>query len=339
MATGLVFGAAMGLDLYLTLLLTSLAPLAGWELPSGLEGLATPLVTVLSGALWLAESTAERAPAVAAYWHLFQSVARPVAAALMTYLLVEAVGGPSSAQVVAPLAAAAVATAVHTAKLGWFMLSWWSSYHVARTLLVSMGEDAITLGLTFLAVRAPLGAGAAVAAVLLFLVLSGRVLLRAGAYSHYLAWSRSWDSLRPFRWHSEDELSADLAGEVAAIARPLGHRLRVTRAGGFRVPGAGLFRPGWLVVGPADPRWVCRTLRGPHMIVLDPGGTQESRVESLYVQVGVEPGSKASLIFPKGGPNLGAVTSGIAAAGPRSRPEDVAPGAGGGPPPTPGTQN
>ncbi len=338
-AAALVLSTAMGLDLYLTLVLLSLAPHAGWILPSGLEALATTLVAGLAAGLWLMETAAERVPAVAAYWHLVQSLARAVAAALMAYLLVTAAGAPPSMLVVAPLTAAATAAVTHLAKLGWFMVSWWSSYDVARKILLSVGEDTVALALVALAVGAPGWGGLGVAGAMLLLVLLWPDLLRAGAYSHYLAWSRSWDSLRPVRWRSEEELSADLAGEVAAIGRPLGHRLRVTPAGGFRVPGIGLFRPGWLVVGPADPRWVCRTLRGPRMVVLDPDGARMAGVEPLFVRVPAGSDSAGTLIFPRGGPNLEAIASGITAGSP---PPEVEPGSQDvetAPRPTLGTQN
>jgi len=126
-----------------------------------------------------------------------------------------------------------------------------------------------------------------------------------------LAWSRSWGSLLPFRWRAEEELPRDLAGEVAAIPRPLGHRLKVARAAGMQLRAGGLFRPGWIVVGPTDPRWICRTLSGPRMHVLDADDSTSGRVESLFVQMTMVGTGTYSLIFPRSGPTVEAVASEI----------------------------
>ena len=321
LAAALVLAAAVGLDLYLVLFVVALAPLGGWTVPVGLEGLSTPLVATLAGSLLLMEFVAERSAAVAAFWHLVQSFARPVAAGLLAFMVIESISGPAALQWVVPITAAAVAFLVHAAKVGWFLLGWLSSGAHARPLLVSLGEDSVALGLASLAFDAPrVGAGLVLTAVLL-LVTVGRALLRAGGFSHYLAWSRSWGSLLPFRWRGEEELPRDLAAEVAAIPRPLGHRLKIARAAGMRLRVGGLFRPGWIVVGPADPRWVCRSLAGPRMHVLDADESMEVRVEPLFAQISMVGSTSYSLIFPRSGPTVDAVTSefGISLQAPRSR--------------------
>ena len=318
LATSLVLAVAVGLDLYWTLFLVSVAPYAGWEVPTGLGGLATPLVIALAGSLWVMEAVAERWPAIATFWHLVQALARPVAAGLLAFLVLDGVSTGVSLAITVPLTGAALALLVHAAKGGWFLLGWLTPDPPARPAFVSALEDTVTLGLVALAFDAPLVGGGVVVALLLALVLFGGALLRAGGFAYYLAWSRSWGSLRPFRWAAEDDLPGDLAGEVAAIPRPLGHRLKVTRAAGLHFPGTGVFRSGWVVLGPADPRWVCRTLSGPRMQVLDPDGPLVVGVEPLFSRITVGAEQPSVLIFPRGGPTVDTVMDEIGASMGRS---------------------
>jgi len=140
LAIAFVLAAGVGLDVYLVLLVVALAPLGGWTVPVGLEGLSTPLVATLAASLFVMEFVAERSPAVAAFWHLVQSFARPVAAGLLAFLLVSG-SGPVSLQWVVPITAAATASLVHASKVGWFLLGWLSSGKWARPIIVSLGED------------------------------------------------------------------------------------------------------------------------------------------------------------------------------------------------------
>jgi len=313
MPAALGLAVAVGLDPYLTLLLLAVAPLAGWLPPEGLQWLADPSVVAVAAGLFTAEFLIERARPLAAYWHLLQAVARPVTAALLAHLLVSEANAEPLVQALAPVTAAAVALLVHLLKCGWSTLGWFDGDRHARPALVSLLEDACVAGMVVLSLEAAPLAGAVALGAIVVITLGGQGILRAGAFGHLLAWRRTWGSLTPFRWMAEDDLPADLASKVAEIPRPLGRTFKVARVGGLRLAGTGLFRSGWLVVGASDPWWIARTLRGPRLTPLDVGEPRNERVESLFLQVGTEgPGGDPSLVLPRSGPSLEALSAELA---------------------------
>lgn len=296
--------AAAGLDPFLTLLLFAVAPLGGWLPPEAMHSVADPLVVAVAAGFFVMELLVDRVRPLAAFWHLFQSVARPVAAALFAHLIVSGVTDEPLIQVVAPVTAAAVAMLVHLAKCGWSTLSWFDGDRHVRPMLIALLEDACVAALVVLALDAPRVSGAVALVGLGGLFTWGRPIMRAGVFSHMLAWERSWGSLMPFRWITEGELPADLASKVATIPHSLGRPLKAARAGGFRLPGTGLFRVGWLVVGATEPWWVARTLRGPRLSPLEVSGEGTERLESLFLQVGSSGAAgEPSLILATSGPS------------------------------------
>ncbi len=303
-------GAAVGLDPFLTLLLFAMAPLLGWLPAEELRALADPSVIAVAAGLFVLELLIERARPLAAYWHLLQAIARPVAGALFAHLIVSGVETEPLIQVVAPITAACVALLVHLAKRGWSTIAWFDNDRHVRPAFVRALEDACVAGFVFLSLDAPRVAGGLALATLGLLFIAGRGVMRAGMFSHLLAWRRSWGSLRPFRWMTEGDLPADLAQHVANIPRPLGRTFKVAKAGGYRLSGTGLFRGGWLVVGASDPWWIARTMRGPRLVSLNSPGPRSERTESLFLQVGAEGGpGEPSLILPRSGPSLEALNA------------------------------
>lgn len=297
---------AVGLDVYLTLLLLALGPLAGWPVPDSVEHLGSGWVVATALMLYALEIAVERHRPVAVFWHGLHAVARPLAAALLATLFIQGPEVGALWKVAGPVLAAGVAALTHLARCGAALLSWLADDRAARPSLVAALEDALVLGLVALALDAPVLALAVVGILSLSAAVVGRPVLRAGAFSHRLAWKRSFGSLHPFRWIQEDELPADVAREVARIERPLGRTLKAAPAGGVRFGGSAGLRRGWLVVGTPDPRWVTRGMGGTQITVLDMDGPQSVRLAPVFLQVGGGP-SEPSLIFPRSGPSLPAL--------------------------------
>ena len=281
-------------------------PWAGGPFPRRCSRCPSPWVISAAAGLYLLEAYVERTRHVGLFWHGLQALARPVAAALIASLFLSGMETGAVLSIVGPLLAAGIAALVHLAKCGWSLMSWLTDDRVSRRGLVALLEDTLVAGVVAMSLDQPAVAGVFAFTVLLGLAVAGRGIFRAGAFAHALAWARSWGSLQPFRWLSEEELPADVAREISEIERPLGRTLKAAAAAGFRFEGSGLFRPGWLVVGAPDPRWVTRTVGGPRVTVLDMDGPQSVRMAPMFLQVGGEPGS-ASLVFPKSGPALAAL--------------------------------
>jgi len=301
LGAALGLAVAIGLDVYLTLLLLALAPLGAWRTPEPALLLGSPWIVATAAALYGAELIVERTRPLAVYWHIVQALARPLAAALLAHLILDPeVVGPAI-RLIGPIATALVAGLVHTAKCGGGLMAWLSEdWPVRRGFLVTL-EDVTAAGFVALSLDAPLVAGLLSLAFVALLAGVGGAALRAGVYGHALAWARSWGSLRGFRWLGEHELPADVVQELEKLERSLGRSLKVAPAAGFRLDASGLFRPGWLVVGAQHPHWVTRSITGCRVTALDLSGPKGMRVESVFMQVGQNPGGP-SMVFPRNGP-------------------------------------
>jgi len=172
---GLVLGTsfAAGLNLYATVLTAGLAQRLGWiALPGGLDVLADPLVLGIAGVLFVVEFLADKVPLVDSAWDLAHMLVRPVAAGV---LALGAAGDlPASWQVAAALLAGGVALTSHGAKASTRAAVNASPEPVSNVAL-SLGEDMLAVGLTWLAVEHPVPA-AVVAVVLVVLAV---VVIRA----------------------------------------------------------------------------------------------------------------------------------------------------------------
>ena len=175
---GLILGSsfAAGLNLYATVLIAGLVQLAGWAtLPAGLAILATPLVMSVAGVLFLVEFLADKVPFVDNAWDAVHTFIRPTAAAAIA---IGALGAaPDSWKVGAALLAGTVALTSHSAKASARAAANVSPEPFSNWLL-SIGEDLLAGGLTWLATTHPYWAGAIVAVLVVAAIVLIRTIIR-----------------------------------------------------------------------------------------------------------------------------------------------------------------
>jgi hypothetical protein len=305
LSASLVLGAAAGLDAYLTLLILAAAPLTGWGgfMPEELHaGFGSVLGIAIAGGFYMLEFAAERIRFAGVFWHVAQAVVRPVAAFLLALLTVE-VAAPAWSPWPWAVAAGGIAFLVHTLKTGTSLMLWMSGAPPPSNLLLSVAEDVIAFGLVALALEAPhagliLAGGAT--ALLLFVTPS---ITRASAFAYYLAWSRTWGSLRAFRWTPEPSLPRRVKDAVGEVGRPLGQTFKGARCGLFQGPGAGAFRFGWLVSGPRSPFITFVRMRRARVTQLNLSEQWHLETEPLFLKMRVGGARPFSMIFPRSGPS------------------------------------
>jgi hypothetical protein len=175
---GLILGSsfAAGLNLYATVLIAGLVQLAGWTtLPGGLGLLSHPIVLGIAGFLFIVEFLADKVPFVDNVWDAVHTFIRPTAAAAIA---IGAMGGaPESWKVGAALLAGTVALTSHGAKASTRAAANVSPEPFSNWLL-SLGEDLLAGGLTWLATTHPYWAGAIVVVLLVVAVVLVRAIVR-----------------------------------------------------------------------------------------------------------------------------------------------------------------
>lgn len=172
---GLVLGTgfAAGLNLYATVATLGLLHRFGVvTLPDSLRPLAHPVIIGLAIALYVVEFFADKIPAVDHVWDAVHTFIRPPAAAILAFAAVAGIGEPW--RIGAALLAGAVALASHGGKAS-ARVAVNTSPEPFSTWGVSLGEDAIAVGLTWLAAAHP--ALAIGIAIVLTIAAVGVVLL------------------------------------------------------------------------------------------------------------------------------------------------------------------
>lgn len=152
---GFVLGAsfASGLNLYATV--ATLGLLQRYEvirLPQSLEVLAHPVVLGVAITLYLVEFVADKIPWFDTVWDAIHTFIRPPAAALLAFTAVGAV--PDAWKVAAALIAGTVALTSHGTKASTRAAANTSPEPVSNWLL-SFTEDAVAIGLAWLAAVNP----------------------------------------------------------------------------------------------------------------------------------------------------------------------------------------
>lgn len=167
---------AAGLNLYATLLTAGLLQRFGVvELPASLDVVAHPAVLVVAGVLFVVEFFADKIPWVDSMWDIAHTAVRPLAAAVL------AVAGfadmDPALQLGAALLAGGVALTSHGAKASTRAAANASPEPFSNWIL-SLTEDSIAIGLTWLAVTHPVAAAVIVVLLLIMAVLVIRALFR-----------------------------------------------------------------------------------------------------------------------------------------------------------------
>jgi hypothetical protein len=168
---------AAGLNLYATVaVLGLLARFGHLPLPPGLQLLEGWPVIAASTALFAIEFFADKVPAFDLIWNALHTFIRVPVAGLLAYEATNQL--PPERQLLAALLGAAVALVAHSGKTA------------ARTMVtpspepwsnitLSLGEDALAIGLTWLATRHPYIAGTLATLFAAIILLMARVVIRA----------------------------------------------------------------------------------------------------------------------------------------------------------------
>ena len=278
---------AAGIDLYLTLLLIGAAPTLGFwpvPLPGALGDLDSPEVLIILGVLYLLEFAAERFSTPALAWGAIHAVIRPMSGALLALLLLD--GHDPMAIGAGAIVAALLASTAHGMRSGASVLRWMSVGRGPSTLLVSLAEDILVVGLVTLSLDAsPLAI--AIPLIMWLLVLRETPsLLRAFWFAIWLGASHLMGPFQPKGWTAWDVLP-DWVRRTLGSGDPLvgGGVLRGTRAAGWRLHGARRLEIGWIIAGAGCPIFLSGRGGSPRSIKLDGVGRDAVRDHGLFRRI------------------------------------------------------
>jgi len=170
-------GFAAGLNLYATVAaLGLLARFGHLPLPPGLELLAGWPVIAASTALFAIEFVADKIPAFDLIWNALHTFVRVPVAGLLAYEATRQLSPEQ--QLLATLLGAAVAFVAHGGKMA-ARAAVTPSPEPVSNITLSLGEDALAVGLTWLATRHPYVAGVLAAILVAIVVILTRWVVRA----------------------------------------------------------------------------------------------------------------------------------------------------------------
>jgi hypothetical protein len=170
-------GFAAGLNLYATIsVLGLLARFGHLPLPPGLQLLETWPIIAVSAALFGIEFFADKIPAFDLIWNALHTFIRVPVAGLLAYRATSQLSPEH--QLLATLLGAAVALIAHSGKTA-ARAAVTPSPEPFSNLTLSVGEDLVAIGLTWLATRHPYIAGSIAAVFIVCIVLLIRLVIRA----------------------------------------------------------------------------------------------------------------------------------------------------------------
>jgi Domain of unknown function (DUF4126) len=170
-------GFAAGLNLYATVaVLGLLARFGHLPLPSGLHPLETWPIIVASVALFVLEFFADKIPAFDLIWNALHTFIRVPVAGLLAFEATQQLSPEK--QLLATLLGAAVAFAAHGGKTA-ARAAITPSPEPFSNMTLSVGEDVLAIGLTWLATRHPYVAGAIAMVFVAIIVILMRWIVRA----------------------------------------------------------------------------------------------------------------------------------------------------------------
>lgn len=174
-------GFAAGLNLYATVAaLGLLARFGHLPLPPGLQLLESWPVIAVSGVLFGIEFFADKIPAFDLVWNALHTFIRVPVAGLLAYRATSQLSPEH--QLLAALLGAGVALIAHGGKTA-ARAAVTPSPEPLSNLSLSVGEDVLAIGLTWLATRHPYVAGSIAVALILVIVLVIRLVIRCHASS------------------------------------------------------------------------------------------------------------------------------------------------------------
>ena len=170
-------GFAAGLNLYATVaVLGLLARFGHLPLPPGLQLLEGWPVIAASSALFVIEFFADKIPAFDLIWNALHTFIRVPVAGLLAYEATKQLS--PEMQLLATLLGAAVALAAHGGKTA-ARAAVTPSPEPLSNITLSLGEDALAIGLTWLATRHPYVAGAVAVGFVIIIFVLVRFVIRA----------------------------------------------------------------------------------------------------------------------------------------------------------------
>jgi hypothetical protein len=170
-------GFAAGLNLYATVAaLDLLARFGHLPLPPGLHLLESWAVIAASIALFSIEFFADKVPAFDLIWNALHTFIRVPVAAILAYRATSQLSPEH--QLLAALLGATVALIAHGGKTA-ARVAVTPSPEPLSNLTLSLSEDVLAIGLTWLATRHPYLAGTIAAALILAVLFAVRLVIRA----------------------------------------------------------------------------------------------------------------------------------------------------------------
>lgn len=170
-------GFAAGLNLYATVAaLGVMARFGHLPLPPGLELLASWPVILASAALFGIEFFADKIPAFDLIWNALHTFIRVPVAGLLAYEATRQLSPQD--QLLATLLGAAVAFAAHGGKIA-ARAAVTPSPEPVSNITLSLSEDVLAVGLTWLATRHPYVAGGIAVGLVVIIVVLARWVIRA----------------------------------------------------------------------------------------------------------------------------------------------------------------
>jgi uncharacterized protein DUF4126 len=171
------FAFASGINLYATVAVLGLCSRFHLvALPDQFKAFEHPLIISVALAMYVVEFVADKVPWFDSLWDTIHTLVRPIGGALVA---VTALGDASpGAQAVAALLGGSVAMTTHLGKAGTRAVANTSPEPFSNWAL-SLGEDAIAIGLTYFAIQHPLQALAIAVFLLVAIVACATVLLRS----------------------------------------------------------------------------------------------------------------------------------------------------------------
>lgn len=170
-------GFAAGLNLYATVaVLGLLAHFGHLPLPPGLQILEGWPVILASAVLFGIEFFADKVPAFDLLWNAIHTFIRVPVAAFLAYRATSQLSPEH--QLLATLLGGAVALIAHSGKTA-ARVAVTPSPEPVSNITLSLGEDVVAIGLTWLATRHPYAAGALAVGLVVVILLLVRWVLRA----------------------------------------------------------------------------------------------------------------------------------------------------------------
>src|SRR5579859_805499 len=170
-------GFAAGLNLYATVaVLGLLAHFGHMPLPPGLQLLESWPIIAVSTALFVIEFFADKIPAFDLLWNALHTFIRVPVAGLLAYRATSQLSPEH--QLLATLLGAAVALVAHGGKTA-ARAAVTPSPEPLSNITLSLGEDVVAIGLTWLATRHPYVAGTLAVIFVVIIVLLTRLVIRA----------------------------------------------------------------------------------------------------------------------------------------------------------------